>query len=59
VSLRDYFEISAKFMALAALLLLQKQGSVSEKMVLDFVKKQAIDGGKLESDVCLIISFPC
>jgi pyruvate dehydrogenase E1 component len=47
-SLRDYFEISAKFTALAALRLLQKQGSVSEKIVVDFVKKQAIDGGKLD-----------
>jgi pyruvate dehydrogenase complex dehydrogenase (E1) component len=44
----SFFEISAKFTALAALRLLQKRGAVSEKMVVDFVKKYAIDGRKLD-----------
>jgi len=45
-NLRDYFEISPPYIAFAAVRLLQKQGKVSDKAVLEFVKKYRIDGNK-------------
>ncbi len=45
-NLRDYFEISAKYVAFAALRLLQKQGKVTEAEVKAFAKKHEIRGDK-------------
>ncbi len=47
-NLRDYFEISPKYIAFAAVRLLHKQGKVSEKAVLDFMKKYGVDGEKMD-----------
>ena len=47
-NLRDYFEISGKFVAFTAMRLLQKQGKVTEAEVKAFVKKHSIDGSKLD-----------
>ena len=48
LNLRDYFEISPKYIAFAAVRLLQKQGKVPEKAVLEFMKKYGIGGEKVE-----------
>ena len=45
--LRDHFEISPKFIALAALQLLKKEGVVTAKEVKDFIKKQGVDTDKI------------
>jgi pyruvate dehydrogenase E1 component len=45
-SLRDYFEISPKYIAFAAVRLLQNQGKVSDKAVLDFMKKYDVKADK-------------
>lgn len=45
-SLRDYFEVSARYIAFAAVRLLNKQGKVSHKAVQDFMQKYGVDGGK-------------
>ncbi|MFN0014780.1 MAG: pyruvate dehydrogenase (acetyl-transferring), homodimeric type [Saprospiraceae bacterium] len=47
-SLRDYFEVSARYIAFAAVHLLNKQGKVSDKAVLDFMKKYGVDGEKMD-----------
>ncbi|MEQ1744088.1 MAG: pyruvate dehydrogenase (acetyl-transferring), homodimeric type [Saprospiraceae bacterium] len=47
-SLRDYFEVSARYIAFAAVRLLNKQGKVSDKAVLDFMEKYGVDGGKMD-----------
>ncbi|MBV6441301.1 MAG: Pyruvate dehydrogenase E1 component [Saprospiraceae bacterium] len=47
-NLRDYFEISPKYIAFAAVRLLQKQGKVSEKAVLEFMKKYGVQSDKVE-----------
>lgn len=45
--LRDYFEISPKFIALAALQLLREERAVTAKEVKDFIKKHQIDSNKI------------
>ena len=45
--LRDHFEISPKFIALAALQLLRDEEVVSAKEVKDFIKKHQIDSNKI------------
>lgn len=47
-NLRDYFEISPKYIAFAAVRLLQKQGKVTEKAVLEFMKKYGVASEKVE-----------
>jgi pyruvate dehydrogenase E1 component len=47
-NLRDYFEISPKYIAFAAVRLLQKQGKVTEKAVLEFMKKYGVASEKSE-----------
>ena len=47
-NLRDYFEISSKYIAFAAVRLLQKQGKVTEKAVLEFMKKHGVASEKSE-----------
>lgn len=47
-NLRDYFEISPKYIAFSAVRLLQKQGKVTEKAVLEFMKKYGVESEKLE-----------
>lgn len=47
-SLRDYFEVSARYIAFAAVRLLQAQGKVSEKAVQDFMKKYDVKGDKMD-----------
>lgn len=47
-NLRDYFEISPKYIAFAAVRLLQKQGKVTEKAVLAFMEKYGVTGDKVE-----------
>lgn len=47
-NLRDYFEISPKYIAFAAVRLLQKQGKVTEKAVLEFMKKYGVESEKAE-----------
>lgn len=47
-NLRDYFEISPKYIAFAAVRLLQKQGKVTEKAVLEFMKKYNVASEKVE-----------
>jgi pyruvate dehydrogenase E1 component len=42
-SLRDYFGISAKYIAFAAVRQLHRQGKVSDKAVKDFMKKYKVD----------------
>ena len=46
-TLRNHFEISAKFIVLSALQLLRKEGAVSSKEVKDFIKAQNIDLNKI------------
>lgn len=45
-SLRDYFEISARYIAFAAVRQLQKQGLVNDKAVLEFMEKYGIQSEK-------------
>ncbi|WP_171036979.1 pyruvate dehydrogenase (acetyl-transferring), homodimeric type [Maribacter algarum] len=45
--LRDHFEISPKFIALAALQLLREEGAATAKEVKDFIKKHKIDNSKI------------
>lgn len=45
-NLRNYFEISPSYIAFAAVRLLQKQGKIAEKAVLEFAAKYGIDGSK-------------
>lgn len=47
-NLRDHFEISPKFIAFAALRLLQKQGKINDKIVKDFISKYKIDSEKTD-----------
>lgn len=47
-SLRDYFEISPKYIAFAAVRLLNKQGKVSDKAVKDFMKKYKVEADKMD-----------
>ncbi|MBL7825716.1 MAG: pyruvate dehydrogenase (acetyl-transferring), homodimeric type, partial [Saprospiraceae bacterium] len=47
-SLRDYFEISPKYIAFAAVRLLHKQGKVSDKAIKDFMKKYGVDSDKID-----------
>ncbi len=47
-SLRDYFEISPKYIAFAAVRQLNKQGKVSDKAVKDFMKKYGVDAEKAD-----------
>ena len=47
-NLRDYFEISPKYIAFAAVRLLHKQGKVSDKAVQDFMKKYGVTGDKTD-----------
>ncbi len=47
-NLRDYFEISPKYIAFAAVRLLQKQGKVTEKAVLEFMKNYGVESEKVE-----------
>ncbi len=42
-SLRDYFGISAKYIAFAAVRQLHRQGKVSDKAVKDFMKKYNVE----------------
>jgi len=46
--LRDYFEISPKYIAFAAVRLLHKQGKITEKAVKEFMKKYGVESEKLE-----------
>lgn len=45
-NLRDYFEISAKYIAFAAVRQLQRKGKVSDKAVLEFMEKYGINPDK-------------
>jgi pyruvate dehydrogenase E1 component len=47
-NLRDYFEISPKYIAFAAVRLLHKQGKVSDKAVKDFMAKYGVEGEKMD-----------
>jgi pyruvate dehydrogenase E1 component len=47
-NLRNYFEISAKYIAFGAVRLLQQQGKVTEKAVLDFMKKYGVESDKTD-----------
>ncbi|MDO8367257.1 MAG: pyruvate dehydrogenase (acetyl-transferring), homodimeric type [Saprospiraceae bacterium] len=47
-NLRDYFEISPKYIAFAAVRLLHKQGKITEKAVKEFMKKYGVESDKLE-----------
>ena len=47
-NLRDYFEISPRYIAFAAVRLLQQQGKVIDKAVTDFMEKYGIDGDKMD-----------
>jgi pyruvate dehydrogenase E1 component len=47
-NLRDYFEISARYIALAAVRLLHEQGKIADKAVKDFMKKYGIQPDKLD-----------
>ena len=47
-NLRDYFEISPKYIAFAAVRLLQKQGKVSDQAVKDFMKKYGVVSDKMD-----------
>ncbi len=46
-TLRNHFEISAKYIALSALQLLRKEGLVTKKEVQEFIKVQEIDLNKI------------
>jgi pyruvate dehydrogenase E1 component len=47
-SLRDYFEISPKYIALAAVRLLHKQGKITDKAVKDFMDKYKVVSDKAD-----------
>lgn len=47
-NLRDYFEISPKYIAFAAVRLLQQQGKITEKAVKDFMKKYDVVADKVD-----------
>jgi len=47
-NLRDYFEISPRYIAFAAVRLLQGQGKVSDKAVMDFMKQYGIQPDKTD-----------
>lgn len=47
-SLRDYFEISPKYIAYAAVRALHRQGKISDKGIRDFMKKYGIDSEKAD-----------
>lgn len=47
-SLRDYFEISPKYIAFAAVRMLNKQGKVSDKAIKDFMKKYGVEADKAD-----------
>lgn len=47
-SLRDYFEVSARYIALAAVYQLHKSGKIADKAIKDFIKKYGIDSDKLD-----------
>jgi pyruvate dehydrogenase E1 component len=47
-SLREYFEVSAEYIAYSAVRLLHKQGKVNDKAVKDFMKKYGVDGEKMD-----------
>jgi pyruvate dehydrogenase E1 component len=47
-NLRDYFEISARYVAFAAVRLLHKQGKVSDQAIADFMKKHDIKADKMD-----------
>jgi len=47
-SLRDYFEISPRYIAYAAVRALHRQGKVSDKGIRDFMKKYGIDSDKAD-----------
>lgn len=47
-SLRDYFEVSARYIAFAAVRGLQKEGKISDKAVTDFIKKYGIEPDKTD-----------
>lgn len=45
-SLRDYFEISPRYIAFAAVRLLHKQGKITDKAVMDFMAKYKVESDK-------------
>lgn len=47
-NLRDYFEVSAKYVAFAAVCLLFKQGKIKADAVQSFIKKYGIDAAKVD-----------
>ena len=47
-SLRDYFEVSARYIAFAAVRLLHQQGKVNDKAMKDFMKKYGVDAEKMD-----------
>ncbi len=47
-SLRDYFQVSAKYIAYAAVRLLNRQGKVSDKAVKDFMEKYGIGADSMD-----------
>jgi pyruvate dehydrogenase E1 component len=47
-NLRDYFEISPKYIAFAAVRLLHKQGKITEKAVKEFMKKYGVESEKMD-----------
>jgi pyruvate dehydrogenase E1 component len=47
-NLRDYFEISGKYVAFAAVRQLHQQGKIADKAVKDFMKKYSIVSDKLD-----------
>jgi pyruvate dehydrogenase E1 component len=47
-NLRDYFEISPKYIAFAAVRLLHKQGKITEKAVKEFMKKYGVAREKMD-----------
>lgn len=47
-NLRDYFEISPRYIAFAAVRQLHKQGKITEKAVKEFMKKYGVESDKLE-----------
>jgi pyruvate dehydrogenase E1 component len=48
VNLRDYFEISPKYIAFATVRLLHKQGKISDKAVKEFMKKYGVESEKMD-----------
>lgn len=47
-SLRDYFEISPRYIAYAAVRALHRQGKITDKGIKDFMKKYSIDSDKAD-----------